>query len=883
MAGKRRRKDRAFGFLLRMFPSEFRDDFGDDMRTTFREDRSDARRGGGRGGPVRFWIRTVLGMLRSAPREHLDALRIDVRYALRMMRRRPLFTATAAASLAIGIGATATVVAVFSAAFLRPIPGVESSDRRVNGKVTSQHEESFDFLSYPNYQELRAGGGALADLAGFNGTSLSLGLHPGAEPEQIAAQVVTASYFRVLGMQPRIGRFFDAREDEEGAQQVAVLSSWIWVDRFGSDPSVLGREIWLNGTRFTVVGVAPEGFRGHFVGFNFDLFVPPSAASIAGLPGLMDREGRWVEMIGLLADDVSLEQAGAALALSSERLEAAHPEVNRGLGLVVERDTGHDAELRGGLLVFLIALTAVSGFVLLIACVNVANMQLAHVIARRGEMAVRLALGAPRGRLVRQLVTENILLALLACGMGSLLAWWATGLTRRAFVAFEGRISLGVHLDPATLAIAVAISFGAALLFGVAPAMRASRADVASVLKGSGRQVGSRSRIWRGLVVAQVVLSLVVLICAGLFVRVLRHATAIDPGFDVQGVYVAGINPALMGMDPEASPELLARILDRVREQSGAEEVALVSRVPLSLGARFFPSPLAVRVPGWEPPPEQDAFLIEHAVVSDGYFQVLRIPLVQGRAFEPADRQGSRRVAVVNEAFARRFFPSGTALGQTLHEGDDEMTIVGIARDSKYRRLDEEPMPHLYMPFRQSDRRSGALLARSGPRAAGFADALRETVRAEAAHLPIRAFVPLDRQLAVGLLPQKIAAGVAGVLGVIGLLLTAVGLHGVVAYSAARRSSEIGLRMSLGARPADILRMMLRQGLVLAGIGIAIGVPLAAASARLLGTFLVGVSPMDPATYVGISAVLMAASLLACYLPALRASRVDPATVLRDS
>ncbi len=894
------RSDRLFHILLRLFPSSFRGDHGHDMQSMLRSELREIRAERARLGILRFWWRAVTGVLRTAPREHLDDLMLDLRYAVRLMRKRPLFTLTAALSLAIGIGATTTVTAIFNAIFLRPIPGIERPDELINVQAKTRVQEGFELVSYPNYTDLRDGSTPVADLAGFHGISFSLGLAPGSEPELVPGQFLTGNYFDLLGVRPRLGRFFLAEEDgAPGAHPIAVITSRLWQDRFGGDESILGREIWLNRTPFTIIGVAPEGFRGHFIGFNIDLFVPSAMAGIADLPERSDRQAHWLELIGRLRDGVTLEQARASFDTSGRQLAAAWPDANRGLEIHVAPATGIDADFRGGLLVFLIILLSVSGFVLIIACMNVANMMLTRVAWRRQEMVLRLALGAPRLRLARQLLTESLLLALLAGGLGIMLALWATSVARAAFPAVDPRISVAIQLDPLSLGVALAISLLVALLCGLGPALNAARADLAVALHLSSGQVGARSRLWGGLVIGQVALSLVILICAGLFLRALQHATTIDPGFDSRQVYAAGINPALAGMSQDESRPLFPALLERVAALSATESAALVTRLPLSLGSRFFPNPITVQVPGLEPPPEQDGFPIEHGIVSHGYFETLRIPLLQGRAFELGDRVDAHNVAVVNESFARRFFPSGAALGSRLSlparggagQNDADMTpagrreveIVGIVRDSKYRTLDEEPLPYLYLPFAQNPTNSAGLLVRHAGGTGGFPELLRFTLREHAPHLPIGNFGSLEDRLAVALLPQRIAGSVAGALGLIGLLLTALGLYGVVAWSVVRRAGEIGMRMSIGATPTDIVRLILRQGITLTLIGIAVGIPAAFGTSRLLSSFLVGVSPMDPVTYLGISAVLLVTALLASYLPARRAARIDPLTVLRSS
>ena len=880
MGSRKNRSERAFGWLLRLFPFDFRDQFETEMSAAFRAEHAEILRRGGALRWTRFWWRSAAGVFSAAPREHWDNLRLDLRLALRLLRKRPLFTVTAALSLAVGIGAATTAMTVFHALFIRAIPGIEQPDRLVNLHLRTAGDEA-QRTSYPNFVDLRRYNQALSDLAGFNGLPVSLSLTEQAEPELIAAQVVSWNYFSVLTVRPQRGRLLSA-EDDRVAQPVAVISDWLWRQRLGGDPAALGRTIRVNGAPLNIVGITPPGFRGHFVGFNFDVFIPTSMAAVAGLPERGARGAHWVELVGRLRPGVSLQQAAAHLGLTARRLAEAHPRENRGLEIQLERHSGIDADLRGGLLVFVIALIAVSAFVLLIACVNVANMMLARAVWRRKEMALRLALGAKRGRLARQLLTESAVLALLAGALGCLLALWATDLMRSSIPAFGGLITLDVRLDEWSLLAACGVSLASALLFGLAPAHKASRADLAAVLKHSGDSKHSATSLGGLLVIGQVALSLVVLICAGLLLRALHRATGIDPGFSAAQVTSASLDPQLIGMDEPESRAYFERLKPRIEVLPRVESACLVRRVPLSLGARFFPNPVEVAVPGWEPLPEREGFPIEHSVVSDGYFETLRIPILEGRGFAFSDTRETGRVAVVNQSFAQRFFRDSGAVGRVVRIEGQDVAIVGVARDSKYRSLDEQPLALVYLPLAQHFRGSAVLLVRSEPGAAGFAAALRDRIREHSPYLPIREFGPLEDQLAIALMPQRIAGAVAGSLGLIGLLLTAVGLYGVVGYAVSRRSSEIGVRMSLGARPSDVVRMVLGQGLRLALIGIGVGIPAATFAGRLLDVFLVGLSPLDAPTYSAIATLLLATALLASYIPARRAARIDPLTVLRS-
>jgi len=878
--GRRPGEERFFRALVRLFPASFREEFGDEMTSVFRDGLREAGRR--RSGTLLFLWRTLSGMLVEAARERLDDLRRELRHGLRAMLKRPLLTVTAALSLGIGIGATTTVAALFNAIFIREIPGIERPERLVNVKPKKAFEESFDLISYPNYLDLREDRTALADLAGFSGLSLSLNLTRGGEPELIGSQIVTWNYFDVLGIRPRFGRFFAEEEDVgEGAHPVAVVTSRFWTERLGADPGALGRVIWLNGTPFTLIGVAPEGFRGHFVGFRFDVFLPASMRAVAGRPDRADRSASWVELVGRLNDGVSLERAKDAMKRQASLLERRHPVPNRGLEIHVEPMSGIDADLRGGLMMFLVILALTAGFVLLIACLNVSSVLLTRTVQRRRELALRLALGARGGRLGRQLMTESLLLAVLSGLLGCLLAVWATAAAGRALSAFDDRIALAVELDAPALAAALAVSFAVAIGCGAAPALRASRTDIAAVLKQASGSIVPRSRLWGTLVILQVALSLVLMVSAGLFLRAFLHAASIDPGFDPEGVTVASIDPGLAGVSASRARALLDSQLACVRDIPGTTAAGLVTRVPLGLGARFFPSPVTVGIPGWDPPPGQEGFRIDHVRATGEYLAALRIPVTEGRDFDRADVDDSRPVAVVNASLAERFFAGSSPIGFTLRIEGEEVRIVGVARDSKYRTLEEGPTPFIYLPYTREAPQRGILMARGADDPRAYSGAVRTCLRSAAAHLPVPGITSLTDRLSVSTLPQRIAGSIAGALGTIGLFLASLGLYGVVAGAVTHRSAEIGLRMSLGATPAGVVRLILRQGMSLAMIGVVLGVPAAVAISGLFGAFLVGLSAIDPFTYLATSAALLLTALVASYIPARRAARIDPLSVLK--
>ncbi|REK04397.1 MAG: hypothetical protein DWQ36_18385 [Acidobacteria bacterium] len=871
----------------------------------------------------------------------LDGLRLDLRYSLRSLRRRPLPYLLATLSLGLGMAATLSVLATLSSLFLQPLPGVDARLERVNLVVRDARTDSPEFASYPEYRELAELEG-WRTLAGFHGTTAALGLSADADTELVPVKAVSSDYFGALGVEVARGRGFQP-EEEELAAEVAVVSERFWRERFGAAAAPGGERIWINGRPLQVVGVVAGGFRGHFKGFPFDVFVPFGAAELLDLPGPSERadpERRWVELVGTLAPGAELESMAAGVQVAASRIAERRPPGAQQVEYALERSSGLDADLRGGLLVFGLGLLGIAFLLLLGGSVNAVNLTLARLAARRGELRVRAALGAPRTRIARQLCVEASLGALAALAVGLSVAWWATVRVGELFSSLDGRVHLDVGLDGRTVAAAVLLTVLVVFVSGLLPGLRAGRrfADGGFSSRAAALGGGSGQRARRTLVVVQVGLSFAILVGAALFLRALGAAAALDPGIEVDGVVamevdaaralVTGTEVASAGMADggpaegevggagaesgvaeeleeleEASRRLRAglfldELLRRARQVPGVDGAAFVSRVPLTLGARFFANPVDVVVPGETEVQDGRGDAVEHAVVSPEYFRTLRIPLLAGRVLAPRDRADAAPVAVVSRAFLERYpalarGPVGeagsdpaSALGATLEIDGRRHEIVGVVGDVRVRRLDETPQPMLYLPLAQAQRTRMTLLARAegapgsgGPDA--VAGALREVLREMAPSLPVSPPTPLEKLLAASLLPQRVGSSAAGALGAMGLLLAAIGLYGVLAQWVHQRRAELGLRLSLGARPVELLWMVVRQGVVLAALGIACALPLAALGSRFLGGFLYGLSPLDPLSYGAVALVLAACAALASLLPARVAAATDPMSSLR--
>ena len=812
----------------------------------------------------------------------LDALVQDVRFALRLLRKSPLFTATAALSLAIGIGANTTIFSVANALLLRPLPGLAQPDRLVDLGRTDRGE-GFDTVGYHYYRGVRERSTTLSGVYAYRPEPTPMSLGGQAEAERIYGTIVSGNYFTVLGTRPALGRMLADSDDVSlGAHPVAVISHELWERRFASDPALVGQNITVNGHQFAVVGVTPRGFQGTTL-LKADIWISLSMLSQA-VPTmrpsiLTERRAVWLVMGGRLNDGVTPAQAQAELDAISGALAREFPTEYRDRGLKVAPSgivPGHT----GIVATFVGLLMGIVGLVLLIACVNVAGMMLARAAARQREIAVRLAIGAGRGQLVRQLLTEAIVLFSAGGLAGLVLSRWLTALLMTALPQLPFPISLDITTDWRVLAFTVALSLVAAVASGLAPALQASHPDLVPALRTEGLGGGgSRLRLRNAFVVGQVTMSLLLVIAAGLFIRTLQHAADAQPGFNQQNVDVVSLDLSVAGYRPETGPEFTRALLGRVQGLPGVESAAVTVDLPLD-GGRMGLGRL--RRPGQERGIGADANVVE-----PGFFTTLQVRLTRGRDFTVADTATSPGVIIVSEALARRMFGEADPIGQQLLldtglDGESRnLTVVGVAADAHMVSLGGAPEPYFYVPYAQQYMaRIAILIRRRGPDS--MIPQVRALIREMNPNLPVTEALPLSEVTAIGLVPQRVAASVAGSLGLVGLLLAAIGIYGVTSYAVSRRTREIGIRMALGADRRSVLGLVLRQGFVLAAIGVAIGIAIAAAGSRLLESLLFGVRGIDPVTFGGACMLFALVTLAATYVPARRAARVDPMAALRS-
>ena len=812
----------------------------------------------------------------------------DLRYAVRLLRRNPLFALTAVLSLAIGIGANTTIFTIANALLFKPPLGVADASRLVDvGR--SQDGQGFDNGSYSNYLDIRARNTVFSGIYAYRLGPEPMSLRGNDGAERIYGEMVSTNYFNVLGTPPHIGRLFTSDDSEQpAATPLAVLSHRFWMRRFNGDPAIVGQTLVLNGRPFMVIGVTPEGFHGTTL-LTSDLWVPVNMVGelASRLPPaiLTSRESAWLVMGARLKPGVTVGQAQAELANIGRALEQEFPDANRGKGLRVVASSpvpGDGAPVAA----FMAVLMAIVMLVLAIACANVAGVLLARATTRRREIAVRLAIGAGRGRLIRQMLVESTLLFLIGGSGGLVLARLMTGALLSLLPAVPLPIDVTLALDGRAVVFTLTLSLVAAILSGLAPAFHASRAEVVGALKSDTQ--GGPERIWlrHAFVVSQVALSIVLVVGAGLFARALQRASEIDPGFDPHGVELAALDLSLGGYTADTGRVFARELIRRVRETPGVQAAALSAVMPLGdrgigLGG--------LAVPGVEPRNGRRFFDVDWNVITPGYFATMKMALLTGRDFSDADREGTPSVVIVNETAARQWWPRQDALGKTLLQETGRpdapdavrtLTVVGVARDSKYRNLGEDPRPFVYVPIQQQYMSRTVIAARSahGQRLAGELRALLASMNP---NLPIVQSLTFDAYSQLGLLPQRIAASVAGSLGLVGVLLAAIGIYGVTAYMVSSRTREIGIRMALGAERASVVRMVLRQGLTLTMIGAAIGLAVAAAASRLLGSLLFGVGATDPLTFIGSTLLFFVVGAAACYVPARRATAIGAMDALR--
>ena len=816
----------------------------------------------------------------------MTSLLQDMRFGVRRLLKSPGFTLVAVASLALGIGANTAIFSLVNTVLLRPLP-VARPERLVSVSVLGKDDSMLAF-SYPSYKDFRDRGGDV--LSGLFAERLSpMSLSRGGSNERVWGYLVTGNYFEVLGVAAAQGRTFTPEEDRAAlSSPVAVISHACWQRRFGADPSVVGRDVLLNGRTFRVVGVMPEGFAGTEIVYTPEVWVPMTMQAWIepGNEWLERRSTQNIFAVGRLKDGVSVEQAQASLNRLAEQLGREYPDTNEGQKIVLVPPGFIIPQLRGAVVGFAAVLMGVVGLVLLIACTNLASLLLARASARRKEIALCVALGASRWRLVRQLLTESLLLALAGGGAGLLLAVWILSLVAAYRPPLDIPVWIEAAVDWRVLLFTLCASLLTTLLFGLAPALQATRTDLIPALKDTGGRAGrSRSRLRSALVVAQVTLSLVLLVAAGLTMRALARLQTTSPGFEVENGLVASYDLSLQGYDEARGREFLRRLVERVRQVPGVRAASLTDLFPLSLNY----SSNDVYIEGRPGGRGANVPLAMVASVEQGYFDAMGIPVVAGRPFGERDTSGAPRVVVVNETFARRFFPGADpareAVGKRISSAGDGgpwSEIVGVAKDGKYWTIGEAPQMFVYSPLAQSYSPAGTLVVRTAggdPRA--LIPALNAEVRALDPALPLFDVKTVEEHMGVSLFPARVAAALLGSFGLLALLLAGVGVYGVVSYAAARRTREIGIRMALGARPRDVLRLVAGGGMLLVALGVALGLAGAFALTRFMEGLLYGVSATDPFTFALVVFVLLAVALLACLVPARRATKVDPMIALR--
>jgi putative ABC transport system permease protein len=808
----------------------------------------------------------------------------DVRFAARLLRKSPLFTVTATLSLAIGIGANTTIFSLANALLMRPLPEIADPSRVVDlGRTTNG--QGFDTVSYHYYRSVRERTSTLSNLYAYREpTPMSLGGR--AFAERIYGTMVSGSYFPTLGTRAVVGRLLNELDDVTmGAHPVAVISYELWERRFEANPGIEGQAITLNGHSFAVVGVVPRGFQGTNL-LEPDVWVPLAMLTQAAprMPARMLTERRieWLMMGGRLKDGVTILQAQSEMQAIATALEREFRDSYEGRGIAVARWAVVPGRI-GWVAGFLTLLMAIVGLVMLIACVNIAGMMLARAVVRRREIAVRLAMGAGRGRLVRQLLTESLIVFAAGGIPGLILTRWLTSRLLALLPSLPVPISLDVPTDWRVLGFSIVLCLAAAILSGLAPALQASRTNLTPALKVDGLESGpSRLRLRNAFVVGQITMSLLLVIVAGLFLRSLQHAANIEPGFDQQLVDVIALDLSVANLDEKSGSSFLRTVLERLRALPGVESASAATDLPLDGGTMGLG---ALRLPGSTRPDGSNEISADWNVVEPGFFHALKIPMVRGRDFDERDSGTAPPVAIVSEAFARRAWSDRDPLGQRLTQenpsGKNELTVVGVAADARLVSLGSAPEPFIYVPHAQQFMSQMWLVVRNrGP--VSTLPQVRAIVADVNRNLPVMEALPLRDVTAIGLAPQRVAAAVAGTLGVVGLLLAAIGIYGVTAYAVSRRTREIGIRIALGADQSRVLTLVLRQGLMLAAIGVAIGVALAGAGSSLLESLLFGVRGLDPVTFAAACLLFALVSLSASYFPARRAARVDPIVALRS-
>ena len=870
------RAARIFGALLRLLPFDFRWKFGAEMEEMFREQHDEARAEGDEMGIVRLWWETLKGILTTAPREHWEMLGQDTRFAFRSLRKNRSFTFVAVLTLAVGIGANTAIFSVVHAVLLRPLP-YEKPQRLVHIFETKQNQEfNRREASYPDYLDWQRNNSVFEEVAGYNGGSRTVpadGL-----PDRVRVMTVTENFFRMLGVEAALGRTFLPGEDKQGAEPVVILTHGAWQNRFGGDSAIVGKSIELSQTLYTVVGVLPPGFEFPLRGrAEFCLPEIPSPAQ------LERRFWHWLDVIGRMKENVTIEQAEAEMNILAGEIAREDPRWHAGTGiqLVPLRDV-----ITGPYRVVLLLLLGAVGLVLLIACGNVANLLLARSISRSREMSIRVALGASRWRLARQMLTESAVLSLLGGAAGILLAeravgWLVAGLPYRQRVSLPHLQEL--DLSWSVLAVALGVTMLTGIVFGLVPALRAMRTEPQRALAEGSRGASgpARRRLSQLLVISEVALALILLVGAGLITKSLYRLMRVDPGFDTSNlitlrVFVSPTSDDVVTFLSSFHGELL----ERIEAIPGVTGAASVSQLPLTGRGNTGSFTVEGRAP-------EERTEVNIRSVSPSYFQTMGIALSAGRSFTQQDQADTPEVVLVNERLARLVFPDGDSVGHRItfpfFDGQPAWEIIGVVSNEQVDHLAGGLTPVVYFPFDQDPGRTFSLVVRSEVDPGAVISAIRQEVIELNPNVPVYEVSTMERIVSdsTPVFVRRYLMSLLAAFSGLAVILALVGIYGVMSYTVAQRAHELGIRMALGATPWRIFRLVLGQGAGLGGLGLALGVAGTAGLSRLLSGVLFNVSPTDFSTIAWVTVALGVVVTLACYVPARRATKVDPMVALR--
>jgi macrolide transport system ATP-binding/permease protein len=814
----------------------------------------------------------------------------DIQYALRTLSKNPGFAIIGILTLALGMAVNTTLFSVVNGFLLRPLPVPHPEQITVFALVQSAVPGNHHF-SYPDFEDLRDQSDSFSDVFAFR-VSLA-GLAADEHADHCLISRVSSNYFSALGIQPGYGRLILPTEGRTpGADPVLVLGYSYWRRRFGSDPNVVGKQVVINEHPFTIVGVAPQEFKGTYSVLDMDAYVPFSAEMAEDADNLVqknwtDRTSRGLTIMGRLKPGVTIPQAQASLKVLAERIANQHPETEKGIDvrLYPEKLARPEPDPQNPVPAVAIAFMALAGLVLLVACFNIANVLLVRATVRQREMAIRAALGAGHGRLVRQYLTESLLLAFLGGGAGLLLGSWASGILGSLRFGSDLPIEFDFHPDATVYLFSLGTVLLTGLIVGIVPALRAARTNVISVLHegGRGSSSGPRRQFARNtLVVAQVAGSLVLLVVAGLFLRSLDKAEKISLGFNPDHILDLSMDVAQIGYKEPRGREVYREMERRIRALPGVASVAEAFTVPMGLvsaGDRLSIENRALEA--GEQPPD-----VNYNAVTPGYFDTIQMPLLRGRTFTDSDSEKAPLVAIINQTMAKQFWPKQDALGKRFSNKGPKgpfLEVVGVVEDAKYQNVTEDPQPYFYVPLEQTYMSMRTIHVRTSVPPETLALQIESQIHSLASDVPITQVQSMTQALqgANGFFFFRFGAQLTATMGLLGLVLAVVGIYSVVSYAAAQRTQEIGIRIAMGASPRDILKMVLRQGLGVVAVGLALGLVIALAGTRVMGDLFVGIKPSDPVTFTAVVLLLTGIALFACWIPARRATRIDPLHALR--